>query len=73
MMEPMELDPMAMIEAQRDRIRALIDENVQLTAAVSQLQQMIEQIHTEQHELEMARNGEVTDITDELIGAEVTV
>jgi hypothetical protein len=80
-MEPMELDPLAMIEAQRDRIRALTDENVQLTAAVAMLQKQIERIHTEQHELEMARNGEVAldpdatqyikDVTDEVVGAEM--
>jgi hypothetical protein len=72
---------MALIQAQRQRLISLIDENVRLTAAVAQLQQEIATIHEKQHELEMARNGEVVldpdareyikDVTDEVVGAEM--
>ena len=61
-MEPIELDPMAVIQAQRDRLAALMDENVQLMAAVAQLQGLIA----------VQGNGEVTDVTDEVVGAEIT-
>ena len=61
-MEPFELDPMALIEAQQARISALTNENVQLTAAVQMLQL---QVATQS-------NGEIHDITDEMVGAEVT-
>jgi hypothetical protein len=60
MMEPMELDPLAMIEAQRDRIRALTDENVQLTAAVQMLQKQV-----------ALNNGQIEDVTDQVVGAEI--
>jgi hypothetical protein len=85
-MQPFELDPMAMMQAQADRITALTNENVQLAAAVAMLQKQIETIHQKQHELEMARqgvdlNGEIsvsddptasiTDITDQVVGAEM--
>ena len=64
-MEPIQLEPMAVIQAQRDRLTALTDENVQLTAAVRMLQQMIPNNVPED-------NGEVTDVTDEVVGAEIT-
>lgn len=53
---------MAVIQAQRDRLAALMDENVQLMAAVAQLQGLIA----------VQGNGEVTDVTDEVVGAEIT-
>jgi hypothetical protein len=56
----MELDPLAMIEAQRDRIRAFTDENVQLTAAVRMLQKQV-----------ALNNGQIEDVTDEVVGAEM--
>ena len=65
-MEPIQLDPMAVIQAQRDRINALIDENVQLTAAVAMFQaQLAEQ--------EANPLVAVEDVTDEVVGAEVTI
>jgi hypothetical protein len=79
----MELDPLAMIEAQRDRIRALTDENVQLTAAVRMLQKQVGVLQDEElREMEnRIDNGEVQldpdatqyiqDVTDEVVGAEM--
>jgi hypothetical protein len=52
---------MAMIQAQRDRIIALTDENVQLTAAVAQLQRQV-----------ALNNGQIEDVTDQVVGAEIT-
>ena len=66
-MEPFELDPMQMIQAQQQRIMALVNENVQLTAAVAQLQTQVAAL------MEVpGNNGEVADVTDEVVGAEVT-
>ena len=66
-MEPFDLDPMTLIQAQQQKIAQLTNENVQLTAAVQQLQQMIPNNVPEDP------TAEVHDITDEMVGAEVTV
>lgn len=41
MQEPLTLDPMKVVEAQQRRLNALLMENVQLEAAVEQLQGML--------------------------------
>ena len=64
-MEPFELDPMAVIQAQAQKIAQLVNENVQLTAAVAQLQQMLASEADD-------TTASITDITDEMVGAEVT-
>ena len=66
-MEPIEIEPMQMIQAQQSRIVALTNENVQLTAAVNQLQTQVAAL------MEVpGNNGELTDVTDEVVGAEIT-
>jgi predicted nucleic acid-binding Zn-ribbon protein len=52
---------MAVIQAQRDKLTALMDEIVQLTAAVAQLQQQV-----------ALNNGQIEDVTDQVVGAEIT-
>jgi hypothetical protein len=59
--EPFELDPMAMIQAQQERIVQLTNENVQLTAAMSMLQKQV-----------ALNNGQIEDVTDQVVGAEIT-
>ena len=78
-MESINLDPMAVIQAQRDKILELTDENVQLRAAVAQLQQIVatqEDVINNDLLAAMPQDSdptaEVTDITDEMVGAEVT-
>ena len=66
-MQPIQLEPMAVIQAQRARINALTDENVQLSAAVAMLQEQIEM--TEKANPLVA----VEDVTDEVVGAEVNL
>ena len=51
------------IRAQRQRIIALMDENIELTTAVLMLQQQIAVLNTPQ---------EVPTITDVMVGAEIT-
>lgn len=70
-MEPFELDPMALIEAQQQKIAVLTNENVQLTAAVAMLQHQltIAQDVTTEAQMELSA---VQDVTDEVAGAEIT-
>jgi hypothetical protein len=65
----MELNPMTMIDAQRDRIRALTDENVQLTTAVYMLQ---EQLAEAFEPSEKQPRDYIKDVTDQVVGAEIT-
>lgn len=70
-MEPIQLDPMAVIQAQREKINALTDENVRLTAAVHMLQQELARDHaTEKGSGDPTT--ELHDVTDEVVGAEIT-
>jgi hypothetical protein len=65
--EPFELNPMALIQAQRDKIMELVEENLQLRAAVNQLQQQVAAL------MEVpGNNGEIADVTDQVVGAEIT-
>lgn len=64
-MEPFELDSMMVIQAQRQRLIALIDENVQLTAAVNQLQARLAMVPTDEP------LSAVEDVTDQVVGAEI--
>jgi cell division protein FtsB len=70
-MEPFELEPMALIEAQQQKIAQLTNENVQLTAAVAQLRQQltIAQDVTTKAQMELSA---VEDVTDEVAKAEIT-
>ena len=70
-MEPFEIEPMALIEAQQQRINALTQENVQLTAAVMQLQQQVAAVQDVATEAEMQLSA-VEDVTNEVVGAEIT-
>ena len=63
---------MAMIEAQQQRIVALTNENVQLAAAVMQLQQQVVAAQDVATEAEMEMLSAVEDVTDEVVGAEIT-
>jgi hypothetical protein len=60
-----------MIEAQRDRIRALTDENVQLTAAVRMLQKQVALNNGQVEDSPFAKDYS-GDVTDEVVGAEIT-
>jgi hypothetical protein len=73
-MENIQLDPMAMIQAQAERITALTNENVQLTAAVLQLQQQISNNTPQQPDevvLDSDAKQHIRDVTDEVVGAEM--
>jgi hypothetical protein len=67
--EPFDLDPMQVIQAQAKRIMALTNENVQLTAAVGQLQKQLAEAFepSEKQPLDYLK-----DVTDEVVGAEIT-
>ena len=75
-MEPFEIDPMAMLEAQQQRINLLTNENVQLTAAVAQLRQQLTVAAVGDLNGEVSVSDDptasITDITDEVAGAEIT-
>ena len=68
-MEPFELDPMALIEAQQNRINALTTETVQLTAAVAMLRQ---QVATQTDVINNDLLSAVEDVTDVVVRAEIT-
>ena len=65
--EGIQLDPMRLIESLQRRVAALTMENVQLEAAVNQLQLLL----TSQEEATYPLQ-EVGDVTDEVVGAEIT-
>ena len=67
----LELDPMAVIQAQSRRIMTLTSENVQLEAAVAMLQAQIEAL-TPEVELDDDAEAYIKEVTDEVVGAEIT-
>ena len=67
MAESIQLEPGQMIDALQRRVTALLMENVQLEAAVNQLQLLL----TSQEEATYPLQ-EVGDVTDEVVGAEIT-
>ena len=67
MAESIQLEPGQMIDALQRRVPALLMENVQLEAAVNQLQLLL----TSQEEATYPLQ-EVGDVTDEVVGAEIT-
>jgi hypothetical protein len=81
--EPFEIEPMAMIQAQQQRIVQLTNENVQLTAALAQLQNMVKVLEDEdlkemedridngQPELDPDAREYIKDVTDQVVGAEM--
>ena len=84
-MDPFEIDPMAMIEAQQQRIVTLMNESVQLTAAVMQLRGQIAQRDADEAGNPNIEDlykmtpkdvpfvgGLIEDVTDEVVGAEIT-
>ena len=75
-MDPFELDPMALIQAQAEKIVQLTNENVQLTAAVAQLRQQLTVAAVGDLNGEVSVSDDptasITDITDEVAGAEIT-
>lgn len=70
-MEQFELNPMALIQAQSRRIMTLTSENVQLEAAVAMLQAQIEAL-TPEVELDDDAEAYIKEVTDEVVGAEIT-
>ena len=66
MAESIQLEPGQMIDALQRRVTALLMENVQLEAAVNQLQLLL----TSQEEATYPLQ-EVGDVTDEVVGAEI--
>ena len=80
MEEGINLDPMRLISVQQRRIAALMGENVQLEAAVEMLQAQVAEL-TPPPEIEdiykmtpenVPFTKELLDVTDEVIGAEIT-
>lgn len=65
--EGIQLDPMRLIESLQRRVAALTMENVQLETAVNQFQLLL----TSQEEATYPLQ-EVGDVTDEVVGAEIT-
>ena len=64
MEEGINLDPMRLISVQQRRIAALMNENVQLEAAIEMLREQLMQLEVEANPLK--------DVTDEVMGAEIT-
>jgi cell division protein FtsB len=67
---------MVLIQAQRKKILELVQENVQLTAAVNQLQQQLAAMEREANplvevELDPDAREYIKDVTDQVVGAEM--
>ena len=77
MVDQFQLDPMQVIEALQRRVQTLMMENVQLEAAVSQLQVQVATLmevpgNNGEVQLEPEAEEWVKEVTDEVVGAEIT-